>query len=99
RSHPPLLSLHDALPIFAHAERVRHFQSDGKLRFADDCGLHDFGYERNVCEYGYLHHSGLAVRQRHLRSSYASLAELLRYSADPRSEEHTSELQSRFDLV
>src|SRR5699024_12029992 len=86
------LSLHDALPILA---TFRHsgaqFTRDGEV-FTDLRAAFDGGGQRLVTVDHDISVDGIDATQRCIA--------LHRWVASmPRSEEHTSELQSRFDLV
>src|SRR5207249_6616315 len=81
------LSLHDALPIFAEVLSLRHSAPDRGIQTIPDIGLRNYlRYQIPSC----------AAR---LPQGYAGKRPRERRRSSPRSEEHTSELQSRFDLV
>src|SRR5207249_9970615 len=98
---PPVstLSLHDALPIFGRATHARHRRSDGPGSGAKTgpCPRHGWRPASGLVRPGsWPCHVlvGLASDQ------HASLSYQRTRTVGPawRSEEHTSELQSRFDL-
>src|SRR3712207_7199054 len=78
------LSLHDALPIYQH-RREEQRQPGGDLVAQDVEPVHPEAHRQNCC--------GAKARGRR-RSPRSSAS-----SGSPRSEEHTSELQSRQYLV
>src|SRR5207249_8488188 len=84
------LSLHDALPIWVHDEAALHRGARAQPRVAALELLHDEPV-------GDVAEPGAAVALEG-GAEDAQLAEL-GDQRDRRSEEHTSELQSRFDLV
>src|SRR5207249_11387812 len=96
-THPSPLSLHDALPIYLlsgqKADLEHRLASTGQM-------LADTRLTTSA------EHSALAATKGALETRLAeterTLAEVRRNAAEEhgaRSEEHTSELQSRFDLV
>src|SRR5699024_11656771 len=87
------LSLHDALPIYKFTAVKKGFDADTvRQRFLD------FGYS---CFYILNNFIGIGILQHHDNPTNSfSLSILCKSSISyGRSEEHTSELQSRFDLV
>src|SRR5207249_6961549 len=92
------LSLHDALPILVRNDVV---EQSLVVRDDDDCALgrahrvdarcHELERIDVEARIGFVENGQLWVEQRHLEDLVAFLL--------TRSEEHTSELQSRFDLV
>src|SRR5207249_11215149 len=86
----PTLSLHDALPIsqlMRNSEFVERFKREaraaGRLRHPNVVDVTDFGFSEAGQE----------------RVAYLVMEYLDGCTLSDRSEEHTSELQSRFDLV
>src|SRR5207249_9833554 len=92
-SPPPLypLSLHDALPIFTPADLDRALQCWNERYGAGDESLAIDG--KTMCNA--LDEQG---QQTHVMSVVGHQTKTC-YTKKKRSEEHTSELQSRFDLV
>src|SRR5207249_9040838 len=83
------LSLHDALPIYARALGLFRHARAVALEIPTKSGIIlGLGEERDE----------LVATLRDLRAVGVSILTLGQYLR-PRSEEHTSELQSRFDLV
>src|SRR5207249_11238263 len=83
------LSLHDALPIF---RRVHHKKQH---RVPGGVPMNETRLQAERARDAFLRLSTTVDRTAVLREA----AEALRKNASLRSEEHTSELQSRFDLV
>src|SRR5207249_11818670 len=96
-THNHLLSLHDALPIFLAGQAAARLRHDHRLDGLAAIGIAD-------ADHGAFGDVGMAVDRRldhagvDLEAAGVECAVI--GVGDPyRSEEHTSELQSRFDLV
>src|SRR5207247_3067099 len=93
------LSLHDALPICEHGEGV------GALHDAPPDGGRDLLREQEKLVLAAVEDSGdladqpLAGVIAAVELLVLDLAQVREVDAEPRSEEHTSELQSRVDIV
>src|SRR5207247_10956498 len=85
------LSLHDALPIFGHelVQHVERLHGDGE----PDTGLEVGGQEPRVA--GLAANDAVVAAEEEATASFAARPA----TRGSRSEEHTSELQSRVDLV
>src|SRR5207249_11824064 len=86
------LSLHDALPIYLLDQSIRETRTISHLLHPS--GLDEIGFSAAATSYaeGFAQRSGL---QLDIKISEPTK----RLPRETRSEEHTSELQSRFDLV
>src|SRR5207249_7601679 len=95
----PLLSLHDALPILVALFLAQCCGDAGTLYCDATLGTFAPGFF-SIAPVGFLV-SGTAARCGIAWRSIDAHARGLDFSSpvSPRSEEHTSELQSRFDLV
>src|SRR5207249_12149456 len=97
-THPSTLSLHDALPIFSHR------MGEGSIQEREK---HAPCFAFCVLSVGELHLQGCHRKGASGTVQHATTETIPRPSppktppraANDRSEEHTSELQSRFDLV
>src|SRR5207249_9556075 len=95
RATSPTLSLHDALPIcfnrqLEQIQRETTLQADTSVPI-DQRTLLDYG--------GYLGLSYLTTEDVNRNTHVLREYDLIGYTRLNRSEEHTSELQSRFELV
>src|SRR5699024_12253626 len=88
-THLSIHSLHDALPIFTFRLKTMGFKHTGI--FPEQAVNWDFAMKK-------IQEAGRPVKILNL-FGYTGAATLACMKAGARSEEHTSELQSRFDLV
>src|SRR5699024_11798310 len=98
-THSSLLSLHDALPI-SRSDRSSSFTDRKSQAFLKSHRSDQIYLKGHVVT---RHHHFYSFRQSdisgHIRSSQIKLRSVTIEERLVRSEEHTSELQSRFDLV
>src|SRR5699024_12646266 len=94
-SSPPLytLSLHDALPIYAHTS-VAELE-----RIANDTGVDEIVRHHAQAAANSLRETPADVKAAELERLAVEALRRVKEQTKTRSEEHTSELQSRFDLV
>src|SRR5690606_39488296 len=89
------LSLHDALPIFAHLRRDLVGQPEGAAGQRPILAEH----RRLVDERGAERHGGAVVEDAGAEALFLEVVGQILQPLISRSEEHTSELQSRANLV
>src|SRR5207248_11614449 len=82
------LSLHDALPILALDPLAEVVADDGLAGRADHVGLFERVFRFELCLAAFGHHR-----------PKAGVCDHRAFHRESRSEEHTSELQSPYDLV
>src|SRR5699024_11329108 len=91
------LSLHDALPIYGHVVAVVRRPAQRQLGEISGSNYHAAGLIRDVHQ-DLCALPCLGVLIRYVMVVYI-VSDVLKMLLHSRSEEHTSELQSRFDLV
>src|SRR5699024_11703637 len=93
------LSLHDALPIL-HGIPLEDVTADQR----NDAKAVNFGIVYGISDFGLAKNLGISRDKAHSYienyfNRYPGIKEYMDRTVEERSEEHTSELQSRFDLV